>query len=93
MKQQRFTQEFRDEAVRLVVSVGRRQAEVSRELGIGLSTLERWVASARARAVSAPGSETAEDEVKRLRRENAILREEREILKKATAFFASEARR
>ncbi|WP_208987189.1 transposase, partial [Stappia sp. TSB10P1A] len=46
MKQQRFTQEFRDEAVRLVVSVGRRQAEVSRELGIGLSTLERWVASA-----------------------------------------------
>jgi len=93
MKQQRFSQEFRDEAVRLVVSVGRRQAEVSRELGIGLSTLERWVASARERAGAAPGSETAEDELKRLRRENAILREEREILKKATAFFASEARR
>lgn len=92
-KQKRFTQEFKEEAVRLVLSSGRRQADVARDLGIGHSTLERWLQQAREPGLVALGAETVEDELKRLRRENAILREEREILKKATAFFAGETKR
>ncbi len=92
MKQQQFTQEFRDEAVRQCLA-GRRHTDVARDLGVGLSTLERWLSKARDRMSIAPGEETMAEELSRLRRENAILREEREILKKATAFFASETRR
>jgi transposase len=93
MKQQRFTQEFKDEAVRLVLTSGRRQAEVARDLGLGVSTLDRWLSQARGRVVPVDGAETPEAELKRIRRENAVLRQEREILKKATAFFASETNR
>jgi transposase len=95
MAQKRSTQEFKDEAVRLVLTSGRRQTEIARDLGLGHSTLERWLSAARERerpAGSVDG-ETAEAELKRLRRENAVLRQEREILKKATAFFASETNR
>jgi transposase len=93
MKQKRFTQEFKDEAVRLVLTSGRRQTEIARDLGLGHSTLERWISSARDRSVPVAGGETSEEELKRLRRENAVLRQEREILKKATAFFVSETNR
>lgn len=93
MKQKRFTQEFKDEAVRRCTEAGRRQSDVARDLGIGHSTLERWLWQARGRMPPVAGVETAEEELARLRRENAILREEREILKKATAFFARETRR
>lgn len=93
MKQKRFTQEYKDEAVRLVLTSGRRQTEIARDLGLGHSTLERWVSAARGRFAPAVVGETPEEELKRLRRENAVLREEREILKKATAFFASETNR
>lgn len=93
MKQKRFTQEFKDEAVRLVLTGGRRQVELARDLGLGHSTLERWLSQARERIVPVVGGEAPEAELKRLRRENAVLRQEREILKKATAFFASETSR
>jgi transposase len=93
MKQKRFTQEFKEEAVRLVLTSGRRQAEVARDLGLGHSTLDRWLSQAREHIVPVVDGETPEAELKRLRRENAVLRQEREILKKATAFFASETNR
>jgi transposase len=91
MKQKQFTQEFKDEVVRQCLTGGRRHSDVARDLGIGLSTLERWLGHARSR-LAPSGEETIEAELARLRRENAILREERDILKKATAFFASETR-
>lgn len=90
----KFTPEFKAEAVRLALSGDRSQRAVADDLGIGYSTLDRWIGRHRDTTCSVPVSgESAEDELKRLRRENAILREEREILKKATAFFAKEGNR
>ncbi len=91
MQQRRFTKEFEEEAVRLVQTSGRTQREIAGDLGIGLSTLVRWMSRSRDRGpadrtTTAEGDVTAE--LKRLRRENEILRQERDILKKATAFFA-----
>lgn len=93
MKQKRFTQEFKEEAVRLVLTSGRRQSDIARDLGLGHSTLDRWLSQARGHIAPAAGGESADEELKRLRRENAVLRQEREILKKATAFFVSETNR
>ena len=97
MKQQRrFTKEFEDEAVRLARSSGRTQREIADDLGIGLSTLVRWIGRSRDSAALAPSGSAMPDmaaELKRLRRENEILRQERDILKRATAFFAREGSR
>ena len=88
-QQQRFTKEFAQEAVRLVETSGRTQREIADDLGIGLSTLVRWIAQSRDRRAVDPVAAESDvgAEVKRLRRENEILRQERDILKKATAFF------
>jgi len=97
MQKRRFTQEFEDEAVRLVRTSGRTQRDVADDLGIGLSTLVRWISRSRDRMIDAPakpaGEEAVADELKRLRRENEILRQEREILKRAATFFAKEGSR
>jgi transposase len=97
MKQQRrFTKEFEEEAVRLVQTSGRTQREIAGDLGIGLSTLVRWLGRSRDQHAADPAMAAANDvtaELKRLRRENEILRQERDILKKATAFFAREGSR
>ena len=89
----RPTSEFRREAVRLALTSGRTRREIAEDLGIGLSTLTRWLSHER--DVSEP-SEAPVDlhaELKRLRRENAVLKQERDILKKAAAFFAKEGSR
>lgn len=94
--QRRFGKEYEAEAVRLVETSGRTQREIAEDLGIGLSTLRRWVDKRRERDLDAPPSERQEDlvaELKRLRRENEILRQEREILKRAATFFAKEGSR
>jgi transposase len=91
-----FTQEFRDEAVRLAQTSGRSRREVASDLGIGLSTLRNWIDRRRDRQMEQPPPDRQEDmaaELKRLRRENEVLRQEREILKRATAFFAKEGSR
>lgn len=89
MQQRRFTKEFEEEAVRLVQTSGRTQREIAGDLGIGLSTLVRWIGRGRERRAGDPAAPVEGDvtaELKRLRRENEILRQERDILKKATAF-------
>jgi transposase len=90
-----FTKEFEDEAVRLAQTSGRTHREIADDLGIGLSTLTRWISKRRDR--DDPTDKTASQdltaELKRLRRENEILRQERDILKKATVFFAKEGSR
>jgi transposase len=96
MQKRRFTNEFEAEAVRLVQTSGRTQREVADDLGIGLSTLVRWIGRSRDRLLdepAKPGSEDVAAELKRLRRENEILRQERDILKRATAFFVKEGSR
>src|SRR3954468_5975489 len=88
-----FTDEFRAGAVSLVLEKGKTMAQVARDLDLTQSTLGRWVEQARANAgKSTRGTLTAEekDELARLRKENRELRLEREILKKAAAFFAKE---
>jgi transposase len=92
----RFTRDFEAEAVRLVETSGRTQKEIATDLGVGLSTLRRWIDKRRERDLEAPPPERQEDmaaELKRLRRENEILRQEREILKRAATFFAKEGSR
>ena len=96
MPQTRFTREFRDEAVRLALTSGRSRRAIAEDLGVGLSTLRSWIDRHREHEIDAPPEERQEDmatELKRLRRENEILRQEREILKRATAFFAKEGSR
>ena len=94
-QQRRFTKEFREEAVRLVQTSGRTQREIAGDLGIGLSRLVRWIGRSRDRGAVDPAAAESDvtAELKRLRRENEILRQERDILKKATAFFAREGSR
>jgi transposase len=87
-----YPSEFRAEAVRLVRSSGKPQAQIARELGLTTETLRMWRKQAEVDAGQrSDGLATDEqEELRRLRRENRILREEREILKKAAAFFAQE---
>ena len=87
-----FTPEYRAEAVQLVVSSGKPVAEVARDLGIGESTLGNWVAKAREKreAADEPLDVSERAELKRLRAEHARVKMERDFLKKAAAFFASQ---
>ena len=90
-----FTDEFRAGAVRLVLDEAKTVGQVSRDLDLTESAVRLWVERARAdRGIGRPGVlTTAErEELSRLRKENRILHEEREILKKATAFFAKQRR-
>jgi transposase len=89
-----FTEEFRAGAVRLVLDEGKTVGAVARELDLTPSSLGKWVSQARAdRSDGKTGLTTAErEDLARLRKENRILQEEREILKKATAFFARQSR-
>ena len=96
MKQQRkrrhYTDEFKAEAVALVENQGYGVTEASRRLGLNRSQLDRW----RQQAVRDPeaqvrkGGDDRDSELRQLRAEVRKLRMEREILKKATAFFANE---
>ena len=91
-----FTPEFRDEAVRLAQTSGRSRREVAADLGIGLSTLRAWIDGRCDAQMERPPPDRQEDlvaEPKRLRRENEIFRQEREILKRAAAVFAKEGMR
>ena len=86
-----FTEEFKAGAVRLVLDEGKVAAQVARDLDLTPSVLRGWVKQAEAdRSGGKTGLTTEEKaELTRLRRENRELRMEREILKKAAAFFAS----
>jgi transposase len=85
-----FSGEFKAGAVRLVLDEGRTVGAVARQLDLTASALSAWVRQARAdRTKGKTGLTTAErEELSRLRKENRELRLEREVLKKATAFFA-----
>lgn len=90
----RFDEEFKAQAVRLVLEEGKSVGSVARDLDLTETALREWVNRARAdRTKGKTGLTTAErEELTRLRRENRILQEEREILKKAAAFFAKHQR-
>ena len=88
----RYTDEFRRDAVRIVISSGLTRPQVSSDLGVGLSTLNKWVQKHQHDDLMSGPHEEVEKENKRLRKEVRLLREEREILKKAAIFFAGQSR-
>ena len=89
-----FTPEFKAHTVELVRTSGKSVGEVCRDLDLTETAVRRWVAQAEVDAGRRDGLTTAErDELSRLRRENRVLRDERDILKKAAAFFAKEMTR
>jgi len=86
-----FTDEFKAEAVRLVIEKGLSVAQVADDLGISRSLVSAWRKKTLDRVVRSDES-SINDDNRRLRRENAVLREERDILKKAARYFAKESK-
>ena len=95
-----FTPEFKQEAVRLMKESGRPVAQIARELGVRADMLRSWrkqadqcAAAGAAEVFPGNGKLTGEaEEIRRLRRELEIVRQERDFLKKAAAYFAKESK-
>ena len=84
-----FSDEYKTEVVELCRTSGKSIAQVARDLGIGETAVRRWVAQAEIDTGRRPGLTTEEHaELVALRKENRVLREERDLLRRATAFFA-----
>lgn len=90
-----FSREFKVEALRLAATGNKPATQVARELGIRVNQLGKWKAQLEREAVTgapAKRGRPVDDEVAQLRRENARLKEENELLKKAALFFARESK-
>jgi transposase len=100
MASSKYTKEFRDSTVQLVINGDESVLKIAADLDVKPKTLYNWIKTYKEskniktdyRKSPAVGTskETAEDELKRLRAENKLLKQERDILKKATAYFAKE---
>lgn len=89
-----FSKQFKAETIALIQRSGKSVPQVCRDLDLAESVVRRWLAQAQIDAGQRDGLTTAEhEEMLRLRREVRMLREERDILKKAAAFFARETTR
>jgi len=91
-KGRRFDRTFKEEAVRLLQTSGRKQREIAGDLDISVSALGRWVTELREEDLLSGPHEDVTKEIARLRRERDLARQERDLLKKALAFFARESR-
>lgn len=91
-KRKSYSPAYKREAAHLVIDTGRPIAHVAAEIGVGEQLLGRWVAQERAKQADPPKALDLDEraELARLRTENAELRMDREFLKKAAAFFATE---
>ena len=88
-----FTDEYKAEVIELCRTSGKSIAQVCRDLGLGETAVRRWIAQAEIDTGRRPGLTTEEHaELVALRKENRVLREERDLLKRAAAFFAKETR-
>lgn len=85
-----YTKEFKQEAVALVTEQGYSVAQAAKSLGIATNMLYKWKEKVEAEQHGTVLAEDEREELKRLRKENKELRMEKEILKKASAFFAKE---
>ena len=89
-----FTDAFKSEAVRLTRESGRPVAQVARELGISDNVLYRWRSDQQqveSQGCTRQSMRAVQDELAQLKRENEILQQERDVLKRAAAFFARES--
>lgn len=90
-----YSSEFKQDAVKLAVESDQSVAQTSRDLGVNPNTLYTWMAKYHQQespANKGTGETHPYEELKHLRRENARLKEERDILKKAAAYFAKNSR-
>ena len=89
----RYTREFKEQAVNLILQDGLSQIETAERLSLSPKTLSYWIRTAKAGRTFAAdkGTSGAEQKLERLRKENSVLRMECEILKKAAAYFAKES--
>lgn len=85
----KFSEEYKLEAVKLVEEQGLKSSEVSKDLEIGKSTLDKWVKNYRSTKPQSLNSINEQEEVRQLKAENHKLRLERDLLKRATIFFAN----
>ena len=81
------TDEFRQDAVRIALTSGLTRKQVADDLGVGMSTLNKWITAHRDTDMISKEDLSLAQENDRLRREIRLLKEEREVLKKATVFF------
>ena len=84
----KFSEEYRQEAIKLVIEGGVPASRAASDLGIGESTLTKWLSAYRATNPEQPLTLSEREELRQLRKEVLQLRMERDILKKATAYFA-----
>lgn len=89
-KRRSYTEDFKRDAVGLVTDQGYKISEAARSLGVGDSLLRRWRQQFDQEASAAGLNVDEREELKRLRKENRLLRMEKEILKKASQYFAKE---
>lgn len=90
-----YSTQFKQDAVKLATETDQPIVQTARDLGVNPNTLYTWVTKYRQQenpSSKPAGEEHPHDELKRLRRENARLKEERDILKKAAAYFAKNSR-
>jgi len=85
-----YTEDFKRDAVALVTEQGYKTSEAARSLGIGDNLIRRWKQEFEETASGKRLGEDEREELKRLRKENRLLRMEKEILKKASQYFAKE---
>ena len=85
-----YSSEFKTQAISLVIDAKRPASEIARELGINVNTLYNWLSPVTAKSIKKPANEDILAENKRLKKELAQAELERDILKKAAAYFASQ---
>ena len=86
----KHNEEFKREAVRIALTSGLTRRQVASDLGVGFSTLAKWVQKSKPDDLPPAADIDLAKENERLRKENRLLLEEREVLKKATVFFANQ---
>ena len=92
-RQRHYSEEFRAEAIRLALNSGQSVRQTALDLGIANESLGRWIRESKERPAGTPLAADERAELEELRRRVKVLETEREILRKAAAFFAQESER
>ena len=97
MRTSKYTKEFKDSTIQLILNNNESVPKIAADLDIHVKTLYNWISIYKKEhnipmrgMNTSSSSETLDEEIKRLRKENKLLKQERDILKKATAYFAKE---
>ena len=96
MRKMKYSKEFKDSTVQLILNDKENVVQVAEDLGLNSKTLYHWVTMYKkahnipTRNINLPSSESSSEKLKRLRKENKLLKQERDILKKAAEYFAQE---